>query len=186
MKYQISYTLKNPEKPHMHREYFKSKKAANEFLKENADKLYWHQLVETSPKSKTAKYVATFEPGDEFILKVGTLQTHYETGMECLGLVFYEDGINGPPNPNFDPTKPETSMNFKNYASWDAMTFLESGQILQVGDGEKFVMVKDRDMSSRDGYRLSFYPRGFGRKELIDLFGPGTVKGKLWIKKEAK
>ena len=98
------------------------------------------------------------------------MQTHYETGMECLGLVFCEDGIIGPPNPNFDPSKPEDGYNFKNYASYDAMTFLANNQILQPDGQDKFMMDKDRNMASRDGYRLSYYPLGFSRKELIDLF----------------
>ena len=181
MKYKISYTLKNAKKLGMGRELFRTKKEASTWLKKNSNKLYWHQLMENNPNSKLPKSIVMFEPGEEFTMKIGILQTHFETDMECLGLVFYEDGIHGPPNPNFDPSKPEDRSNFRNYAYYDAMTSISHGQILQIEDGDKIGLIKDRDFATRDGYRLSFYSQGFSRSELIELFGKENVKAKLWI-----
>lgn len=183
MKYQISYTLKEANKPGMGQELFKSKKAAADWLKKNEEKLYWYQLTEINPKSKLPKPIIKFEPGEEYTLKSGTLQTYYETGMESMGLVFYEDGIYGPTNPGFNPDLPESRNNFKNYSSYDALNFIETGMILEI-NGQKIGMVKDRDFARRDGYRLSFYPAGFSRKELIQLFAPENVKVRVWIKKK--
>lgn len=76
MKYRISYTLKNPNGPGIYKELFKTKKAAKLWLKENSEKLYWHQLAEINPKSKLPKPVVLFEPGEEFSLKIGTLNTY--------------------------------------------------------------------------------------------------------------
>lgn len=186
MKYQISYTLKNVKISKMGTEFFKTKKDASIWLKKNLEKIYWHQLTETNPKSKMPKPIVKFEPNEEFAVKHGKLQVHFETGMECLGLVFYEDGVHGPPNPNFDPSKPEDGYNFKNYSSYDGMNFIAHGQILQIGEGEKIAMMKDRDFAKRDGYRLSFYPQGFSRIELIKLFSKNSIKANLWVKKEKK
>lgn len=183
MKYQISYTLKGTKTPGYGQEFFNTKKDISIWLKKHSEKLYWHQITETNPKSKLPKPIIAFEPGEEFILKKGTLQTHFETGMECLGLAFYEDDIHGPPNPNFDPLKPEDRSNFKNYSSYDGLHFLANGQILQIENGPKIALIKDRDFAKRDGYRLSFYPRGFSRSELLKLFAKETIKAKLWIKK---
>jgi len=185
-KYQISYTLKDPSKPGFRREEFPTKTQANSWLKKHKDSLYWHQLTEINPKSKLPKPIIGFEPGQEYEMKQGTLQTYFETGMESLGLVFYEDGVYGGPNPDFDPSKPESRSNFKFYASYDGLHFLQSGQILQIENGPKIGIVKDRDFASRDGYRLGFYPQGFSRLELLSLFGKETVKAKLWIKKVPK
>lgn len=183
MKYQISYTLKDKAKPGMGQELFKSKKDASAWLKKNEKKLYWHQLTEINPKSKLPKPIVGFEPGDEYTFKLGTLQTYYETGMECMGLVFYEDGVHGGPNPNFDPSKPESKSNFRYYSSYDGLHFIETGMIVEI-NGQKIGMVKDRDFATRDGYRLSFYPAGFSRKELIELFSPENVEVRAWIKKK--
>lgn len=185
MKYQISYTLKDENSPGMAREFFSTKKEANSWIKKNKNRLYWHKLTETNAKSKMARPIIMFEPDDSFIMKTGTLKTHFETGMEYLGLVFYEDGIHGPPNPKFNPDLPEDKSNFKNFASYDALIFIEHGMIIQFGD-EKIAMMKDRDFATRDGYRFSFYPRGFSRSQLIDLFAKENIKAKLWIRKELK
>lgn len=184
-KYQISYTLKDQTKPLLGRESFSSKKEASKWLKENEGLLYWYQLTEINPKSKLPRPLIDFEPGNEYTVKSGTLQTYYETGMECIGLVFYEDGVHGGPNPDFDPSKPESRSNFRYYSSYDGLHFIEHGMIVEI-NGKKIGMIKDRDFAKRDGYRLSFYPAGFSRKELIELFGSENIKVRAWIKKESK
>jgi hypothetical protein len=185
-KYQISYTLKGPAPAGYRCELFPTKTAANSWLKKNKSKIYWHKLTETNPKSKKPKPLINFEPGDDYIKKVGTLQTHFETGMECMGLVFYEDGIHGPPNPNFDTTKPEGGGNFKFYGNYNAMTFINHGHVIQFPNGEKVGMLKDREFAQKDGYRLSFYPQGFSKAEWITLFASESVNVTIWIKKEKK
>jgi len=182
-KYQISYTLKDKTKPGFGRELFATKKEAAQWLKKHEQDLYWHQFTEINPKSKLPRPIIEFEPGEEYDLKVGTLQTYYETGMECTGLVFYEDGVHGGPNPDFDPSKPESKSNFRYYSSYDGLHFIEHGMILEI-DGQKIGIIKDRDFASRDGYRLSFYPAGFSRKELIEIFAPETKKVRAWIKRK--
>lgn len=180
-KYQISYTLKSPGLPGYHRELFKTKKEANSWFKKNKDEIYWHQLTECEPKSSMPRPIVKFEPNENFIKKTGTLQTYFETGMECLGLAFYEDGIHGSPNPDFNPSMPEGKNNFKYFSSHEGMTFIENGHILGLPNGERVGMLKDRDFAKRDGYRLSFYPQGFSKSEILELFYDETVKVTIWI-----
>jgi hypothetical protein len=183
-KYQVRHSFKNtvrPESPFGSKT-FASKKDALKWIDENKTLLYWFQITEINAKSKHPKPILNFEPGDEYVLKLGTLQLYYETGMECLGLIFYEDGIYGDPNPDFDPSKPEDGSNFRYYSSYKGMFNIEKDMILEI-DGQKIGMVKDRDFAIRDGHRFSFYPAGFSRKEIINLFGPENVKVRMWIKK---
>ena len=182
-KYAISYTFKDPGPSGFHSKTFTTEEEADKWVKENEDSLYWHQIIEIDAKSKKPKPIILNGPPTEgYAKKHGTLQTHFETGMECLGLVFYEDGVHGGPNPDFDPSKPEDRNNFKYFASYDGLTFLETGHIIQFADGQMVGLVKDRDFAKRDGYRLSFYPQGFSRKELLELFMPENVKVTLWSK----
>lgn len=185
MSYKITYTLKNPDKndPIFHHEYFNSYNEANDFIGKNVSRFYWSQIVKVNPKSVHGKMILD-APVDleRYDKKTGTLRTHFETGMECLGLVFVEDGIHGPPNPDFDSSLPESRHNFKNYASYDALHFLNSGQILEVE--EKLIeLIKDRNFAIDDGHQLSFYPRGFTKDEWLQLFYPDTVKANLYIPK---
>lgn len=184
--YQISYTFKNEKKPGIFQKLFISRKKAEKWLHNNGSRLYWHQMTEINPVSNRPKPIIEFSPGDNFIEKKGKLEFYYEMGMECEGLVLIEHGIHGPPNPDFDSSKPEGGMNFKNFASYDALNFIKSGDLIKIGDGPIVGILKDRDFAARDGYRLSMYPQGFSRKELIDLFGPGNVEAVLWIKREGK
>lgn len=183
-KYQISYTLNSTADGRLHVKYFSNKKDADKWLKDEEGKLYWHSFTETNPKSNKPLPIIEFEPDDSYTMKKGTLETHFETGMECMGLVFYEDGVYGEPNPDFDPSKPEDRSNFKFYKTYEGLTFIEHGHILQIEDGPKIGIMKDRDFARRDGYRLSVYPQGFNRSELIELFGQESVKATIWIKNE--
>lgn len=182
-KYKLSYTMKLPETPGYHYELFRTKAEAKEFIKENKSKIYWKQLSEINPKSKKPKTIFEAEPIG-YMKKIGTLQTYLETGMECLGLVFYEDGVYGEPNPDFDPSKPESRENFSRYSSFAGVTFIDSGQILKLPSGELVGMIKDRDFAKRDAYNLSFYPQGFSKDEWLDLFGQENTKVTIWIKDE--
>lgn len=173
--------MKLPAAPGYHYEFFKTKAEANEFIRANKSKIYWKSLSEINPKSKKPKPLFETEPVG-YMKKVGTLQTYFETGMECLGLVFYEDGVYGEPNPSFDPSKPESKENFSRYSSFAGVTFIDSGHVLKFPNGELVGMVKDRDFAKRDGYMLSFYPRGFSKDEWLDLFVLEDTKVTIWIK----
>lgn len=115
----------------------------------------------------------------------GTLQTFHETGMECNGLILYENGPWDTPNPNFDPTKPEGGHNFKYYFAWEGAFFLEKGDLLEI-DGTIYVMVKDHDFARANDYRFSFHPQGFNVEELVKLFYPEKVKATLYRKKKTE
>lgn len=186
-KYIVSYTLKDAKAPLYHRKEFNTKKEWSEWFKKNKKKLYWHQFRETAPKSKLPKPIILGEFSEaDYIKKIGTLQTYFETGMECTGLIFYEDGVYGGPNPDFDPSKPEDGRNFKNFHTHDGITFIETGHILRFEDGTQVGMIKDREFAKSDGYRLSFYPRGYSRFELVNLFAPENVKVTIYIPQEKK
>lgn len=150
-----------------------------------------HGIDTSSSQTKTIKIMKNNElhkayvNEDNYIKKVGTLGDHFETGMECMGLVFIEDGIFGPPNPNFDPSKPETrNSNFKHFSSYDALTFIHSGQIIEFPEPkQKVLMLKDIEFARKDGFNLSFYPRGFTKQELLEYFLLNT-KVTIWIPKD--
>lgn len=184
-KYAINYTMKMPHKQGYHRETFKTKKAANIWLKQNEEKIYWQQFIYLFPKSKLPRPLVKDTPGDNYIKKTGTLQTYFETGMECMGLVFYDDAAPlGPPNPDFDPSKPESRNNFKHFSTYDGLTFIKQGMVLQLPSGDKVFMIRDIDFSRQDAYNISFYPRGFTKAEWMELFVHENVKVTLWVKKE--
>lgn len=182
-KYHISYTLKNPKpgEPVFFREGFSTKAAANLWLRKNKAKIYWHQFRHSNPKSKRSRPVIQLTSEKNYVKKIGTLQTHYETGMECLGLTFYEDGVHGGPNPEFDSSKPEGPNNFKFFSTYDGLTYIENGQILQFPDGKTVMMLKDRDFAKEDGYRLSFYPQGYTKEEWLSLFSSQKLAVIIWI-----
>lgn len=184
-KYAINYTMKLPHPQGYHRETFRTKKAANLWMAANKNRLYWHQFVYLFPKSSLPRPLVKDEPGPDYVKKTGTLQTHFETGMECLGLVFYDENApKGPPNPEYDPSKPEDRRNFKHFSTYEALTFIGNGMILQLPSGEKVFMIRDRDFAIQDGFNISFYPRGFTKKEWIELFVPENVKVTLWVKEK--
>lgn len=162
---------------------FSTRGEAQQWIDNNQDRLYWSEIYELDAYSKHPKIIIEETLSEsEWEKHVGTLQTFHETGMECLGLALYKDGIVGESNPNFDPSKPENKNNFKNYASYEALKFIESGSILEI-DSIKYAMIKDIEFAKSDAYHLSFYPKGFSRKELIKLFVPENKKAILWIKR---
>lgn len=184
--YQLHYTLKNPAKGEEYKTHVLEFDTRAEAEAAETDQMYWCRVYNTAPASKWEKKIVDETVQD--ITKthtgpiVGVLDYYFETGMECMGLVVYEDGHEGSPNPNFDPTKPEGGDNFKNYKTHDAINFIERGDILEL-DGVKYLMARDRDFALEDGFRLSMYPMGFSKKELIELFN-AAKPAKLWrIKK---
>jgi hypothetical protein len=158
-----------------------TKVQAEAWVEKNKAKLYWSQIIKLDAKSEKTK-----PSGDVDLSKYkkiqGVLQSYFETGMECLGLTLYDTTVNGPPNPAFDESKKESGSNFRFYRLHEATYFIEHGDILQVNDGPKWTLQKDREFAADDGYRLSFYPRGFSRKELLELFSPEDKKATLWRK----
>lgn len=161
---------------------FPTRQDAKRWVLYNKERLYWSEIVEIDASSKKPKIVIEESLGEEWDQHVGTLETFCETGMECLGLVLQKDEPKGGPNPNFDPSVPESKNNFRYYASYDALKFIEHGNVLEI-DGIKYAMIKDREFAQSDAYRLSFYPIGFSRKELLKLFLPENKRAILWIKK---
>lgn len=180
-KYTLSYTKKN--ESGYFREMFYRKKDAEAFLKSIKKTVYWHQLLPIYTKSRMPRPVIKFTPPETYEKMTGRLNTYFETGMECLGLVFENSAITGSPNPNFDSSKPESEANFKNYASYDALHFITTGMIIEFEDGTKVGMMKDRTFSRQDGFRLSFYPQGYSKEEWMELFEKRT-KVVLYVKKE--
>ena len=163
---------------------FNSIADAEKWIKENQEKLYWTNIrMENAISSKQKVIVSEDEDLSEFIKVEGILETYFETGMECLGLTLQDPTQKGQPNPNFDPNKPEGGSNFQFYASYEGLHFIENGDILQIEGQSKFRMVKDREFAKDDGYRLSFYPQGFSRDELVKLFSPQSVKASIWKRK---
>ena len=73
-------------------------------------------------------------------------------------------------------------MNFRYFASYDALTYIKHGHVLEINN-ELIGMARDREFSIEDGFRLSFYPQGFTRDELLTLFSPSNVKAILYTKK---
>ena len=162
---------------------FATKEEAELWVKKNKRKIYWSQIVARFPASSMARPVFLGEPGDDFERFEGKLSTYFETGMEYLGLMFTKNGMEGPPNPAFDPNKPEGASNFKSFGNYDALLEIQRGQILQIEGGDKISIYFDRLFASADGYRLSFYPQGFTKQELLNLFTPETTRAVLWVKK---
>lgn len=187
-KYAVNYTLKEEVFTGYHQQLFMKKKPAKEWIKANEGKLYWHQLVHLYPKSRQPRPIITFETLSENYDKyTGILQTYYETGMECMGLVFYRDDVpKGSLNPKFDPTQPESKSNFKYYKSYEGIIMLGNGMVLLLPGEQKVGLLKDIDFAKQDGYRLSFYPRGFSKKEWVGLFINEDVKATLWVRKSVK
>jgi hypothetical protein len=163
---------------------FQTEDDARRWIKNRGKRIYWSQVVHKHPKSDFPKPLLIETPGEEYEMFEGKLNTHFETGMECLGLVFEKDGMIGPLNPEFKENLPESGSNFRYFGNFDALVFLNRGQVLELPDGKMVSMIKDPQFSGRDGYRLSFYPRGFSTKELLELFCAGNVKAKLWVKKQ--
>jgi hypothetical protein len=186
MKFILSYTLKSPAEENRGAQVleFASREAAEEYAAEKANEIYWHQVTAKEPRSGRPKVpVASGKDLAETHDRIeGTLQTHFETGMECLGLVLYEDGKRGPPNPGFDPEVPEDGNNFRNFSTYEALHYVGKGDVLEY-DGARYLMGRDSEFARDDGYRLSVYPVGFSRAELLGLFAPETKRAVLWKRK---
>lgn len=138
---------------------FTTIKACKSWLRRNKSKIYWSQMRHTSTRSNKPKIEidASVKLKNYTKLK-GRLSTYFETGMECLGLVFNEDGKDG----------------------YDGLHFIKHGHILKI-ERQRFLMVADPGFAKRDGYRFSFYPQGFSRKEIIDLISNGGQEVELYI-----
>jgi hypothetical protein len=180
-RYQVNFTMKTFKG--FEAKAFSSKAEADLWIKKNKKKLYWSQVVSLAPKSRLPRPIVLFDPEPTYEKFDGKLGTYFETGMECLALVFVKNEPVGPPNPNFDESKPEDGRNFKNYGNFDAIINLRSGQILKLPDGSKVGLISDAKFAVEDGHRLSFYPQGFTKLELVKLFLPETTTATIWVKK---
>lgn len=186
MRYEVVYTKKDEESfSGYHSERFETWKQAEQWVKDNQDVVYWSSVRDTEAASERPRYIFRGEIPDDYDKIQGTLQTYFETGMECLGLVLQADEPKGPPNPKFNPLLPEGRDNFRNYSSYDALFFIENGDILEV-DGVMYAMVQDRKFARADGYRFSFYPMGWSKKELVELFMPENKRAVIYRKKKPK
>lgn len=162
MAYVLTYTLKSKYKKKNQttflNERFSSKRKALTFLKKIQKKVYWSQIVDSNARSRHPKPIILFNPPKKkFIIKTGRLDIFFETGLECLGLVLEEDGKQG----------------------YDALNFIKEMDILKIGH-QKIAFIYDMTFAKNDAHRLSFYPRGFSRKELIELFDKKHPKATLY------
>jgi hypothetical protein len=182
MKYIVEYTEKNYQ-GFKHNE-FDNKKLALKWIKDNRSKIYWNRIRESDPKSKLPKLIVSKSVNlDSFTKLDGHLDFYFETGMEIMGVTFQDSSKVGESNPNFDPLKPEGPHNFKNYSSYEGLHFLRTGDIIQVEDGERFLLMFDSAFAEADGNRISFYPQGFDIKEWTSLFNNSKkTKASLWTK----
>jgi len=180
----VNFTYQDASKPGQFSNGFETQSQALEFVERNKEDLYWHEIVHAFPRSRFPRPIVTFEPGEEYDVFHGTLSTYFEAGMECLGLVFEKDGVWGSPNPAFNPNLPPGPNNFKNFSTYEALIFIAEGQILLLPDGTKLGVIKDREFGANDGFRLSFYPRGFTKQELLELFMKDNVQTKIWVRKK--
>lgn len=179
--YLVNYTLKG-ESGGWHSQTFKTKDEALLWVKKNP-LIYWSQVVSMDAKSLLPRPIVTGEVDQSYQCYSGNFGTYYETGMEYLALVFERDDIKGSPNPNYDKTKPESASNFQFFKDFSGLILLKQGDILLLPSGDRVFLLRDRVFAREDGFRLGFYPQGFSRKELLELFVPGNVKSKIWVKK---
>jgi hypothetical protein len=163
---------------------FSTRASANRWILTNRERIYWSQIVESSPKSNLPRPLVTAVPGEEYEKIEGVLSTYFETGMECLGLILIRDAPAHALNPDYDATKPESELNFKYFRSIDSVEFVASGMILEAGETGRLVLLRDQRFAAADGYRLSFYPKGFTKTEWLELFSSGKVRATLWRLKE--
>jgi hypothetical protein len=183
-KYVVDYSSRNKALTGFYRKEFSTKEEAINWVDKEPD-LYWHRIRNQKAKSKLKKLVVTDAVDLSQYKRIdGVLERYFETGMECVGLVLSDKTKFGPPNPNFDPSKPEDGRNFKNYADINSIHFLGHGDILQPEGQLKFLLIKDRSFAADDGYTLSLYPQGFSREELVKLFFSEKTKATVWVKKK--
>lgn len=110
----------------------------------------------------------------------GTLETYFETGMECLGLILYLEGDEyKTKNPNYDPNDSKKGPDF--YKSHNGIVYLERGDVLELLDGtnRKFT-IGNRQLASKDKYRVSAYPfEVIDLKEWVKLFLSETIQAQV-------
>jgi hypothetical protein len=182
----VSYTEKSDTFTGFKSAQFFTRAEAETWIKDNEKLIYWSSIRIKNPVSHSPKRLLTDDVSLEEYTKIeGVLETYYETGLECLGLIIHNSAINGTvPNPKFDSTKPESSVNFKYFSSYEDMHFIESGDILQPEGGSRYLLIKDRQFAADDAYRLSFYPQGFTYQEWTALFSKQDIKATVWTKKK--
>jgi len=189
MSYVLMYTLqtefiKPGEEYKEHRLEYDTRKDAESAAHMMRDKIYWHKIVASNPASKWPKVIVS--PSEDLSKThdriEGVLDGYFETGMECLGLTLYDLTKLGPPNPDYDASKPEDGRNFKNFRSHEGLHFIEKSDVLEY-DGYRYSMVRDRDFALEDGFRLSLYPAGYSKDELLSLFHTNK-RAVLWKRRK--
>lgn len=92
---------------------------------------------------------------------VGTLESYYETGMECLGLILYKEGE------TFRTKNLSFTEDGKNgpafYKTHEGIIFIKKGDIILIG-GKKTIGIGNHTASHMDSYKLSEYPYLDGRR----------------------
>lgn len=182
MKYVLDYT----EKPFngIKCKEFESRPEAEKWLTKNKKTIYWSCIrVKDAASALPNPVIPEDFDQSEYTKIEGTLETFYETGLECVGLVLVDKTKRGPPNPSFDPSKPRGGANFEFYGNYSALHWFDTGDILQVDGGPKVGLLRDQEFAASDGYRLSFYPQGFTRAELVAMFFYENVNATVWTKK---
>jgi hypothetical protein len=185
-KFIVNYTQKieftNGKFNGTHSKDFPSREDALDFVSSEPS-IYWSEIVEAEPKSKlSALCVQVDDPGlTDYTRHEGILETYYETGMESISLILYRDGFDDSPNPKFNPSEPESKANFRYFKSLEAALFIKNGDILEI-DGKLIYLFKDREFARADGFKLSFYPRGFTKAQWVELFASEERRAALWVK----
>lgn len=129
-------------------------------------KVYGATIKKTDARSEEEMITVKFDPRtvpDRYEPKrKGVLSTHFETGMEQLGLIFKENNKDG----------------------YDGLYFIRHFDIILIESvsepalaylvGESIVMMPDYDFAKDNGYGLSFYCTGFTLREWVLLFSSET------------
>jgi len=185
MKFQVHWTgteewrKKNPNAPIMNLQEFSTRKAAEEFVKKNKY-LYWSSITSAYPQSHWPKVLvsSTDDLTGTHNSITGILDTYYETGMEVISIIV-DPMKKGAPNKSYDPSKPDSGTNFPFYKDLMDMHFINKNDILQLDNGMRYALIHDRDFAVEDDYRMSIYPAGFSKAEIVALI-KSKAKVTVW------
>ena len=153
-KFQVHWTgnkewqEKNPKGPVMNLQEFTTRKAAEEFVKQNKY-IYWSSITSSMPRSNWPKVIVS--PSEDLSLThqsiTGVLDTYFETGMEGISIIVDPLKQGKSPNPSYDPSKPDSDENFPFYKDLMDMHFINKNDVMEVS-GMRYHLVHDRDFLS--------------------------------------
>lgn len=166
----------------LERKVFASRAKALAWL--NAQKnIIQHKLMEKNPSSKEEKPVVQDLKMSEFLEFEGRLALLEAEDLKSV-LAFKRKNSSGQIlfNPDFNIRENISPENQPYYKTDGPLVFLSEGLILKLNS--KLILLKnDPDFERADGGLLSFYPRGFSKKELLELFFNKTP-ATLFVKRD--